>query len=210
VEHAENVDLALAVCSSLGIERGLALHGMQLAYPDPGALTLERVSLGAERFTIVNGFAANDPESTALVWRLSLSRAAPGATKIALFNCRVDRADRSQQLGEAVAAFGAADHYVVCGTGTSFFSSSALRAGLDKSRLVVAEGEGAEVLARRLAHLSGSNGFVVGLGNIGGVGLELLDHLRRLRAAPLLSAAPRLPSRLPQRPASSFGEVPSS
>lgn len=198
IEHAENVDLALRICMDLGVPRHVALAGMQVAHPDPGALTMEKVRLGREAFTVVNGFAANDPESTGQVWELALQRCPEDFVKIALVNCRADRADRSGQLGEAVMQWTRADYYVVSGTGTSFFVHAAERAGLDRSRLVVAEGESAPVLASRLAHLSGTRGLVVGLGNIGGVGLELLDHLRELQAAPPLSRAPRQPSRLPR------------
>ncbi len=203
VEHAENVDLALRICADLGVSRALSLAGMQAAHPDPGALTLERVQVGREAFTVVNGFAANDPESTGQVWELAVKRAPRRAKKIALVNCRADRADRSQQLGEAVVGWTVADYYVVSGTGTAFFVHAAERAGIDRFRLVVAEGEDAPVLAQRLAHLSGAEGLVVGLGNIGGVGLELLDHLRALRCRPPVSLAPRQPSRLPTLPLAS-------
>ncbi|HSC86620.1 MAG TPA: poly-gamma-glutamate synthase PgsB [Polyangiaceae bacterium] len=210
VEHAENVDLALRICVDLGVPRELALSGMQVAYPDPGALTMERVHMGRESFIVVNAFAANDPESTGQVWELSLHHARAGAKRIALFNCRADRADRSRQLAEAAVSWSPADHYVVTGSGTHFFVSAAARHGLDMSRIVVAEGEAAPTLARRLGHLSGENGLVVGLGNIGGIGLALLDHLRELRAAPLLSAAPRRPSRLPSRTTTPGESRPSS
>lgn len=198
VEHAENVELALKICVDLGVDRQLALRGMQLAHPDPGALTIERIQMGRESFTVVNGFAANDPESTEKVWELAVERAGAGRTTIALINCRADRADRSQQLGSAVVGWTAADYYVVTGTGTQFFVTAAAQAGLDASRVVVAEGEKADILAQRLGHLSGGAGLVVGVGNIGGVGLELLDHLRALRAEPPVSRAPRHPSRLPE------------
>jgi len=208
VEHAENVELALRICVDLGVERQLALRGMQLAHPDPGALTIERIQLGRESFTVVNGFAANDPESTERIWELAVLRAGLGRTKIALINCRADRAERSQQLGAVVVRWTAADYYVVTGTGTHFFVVAAAQTGLDPSRVVVAEGEQAAVLAQRLAHLSGGAGLVVGLGNIGGVGLQLLDHLRALRSQPPVSRAPRHPSRLPELPGPTASAAP--
>jgi len=38
IEHAENVQLALAVCAEVGVPRDVALLGMQHSHPDTGAL----------------------------------------------------------------------------------------------------------------------------------------------------------------------------
>ncbi len=177
VEHAENVALALAVCADLGVERAVALAGMQGAQPDPGALTIVPTELRGQRVTFVNGFAANDPESTEMVWELALARSPSARRRVALVNCRGDRPERSQQLGQAVARWTRADSYVVIGTGTSFFTSAAERAGLSRGELHVAEHEDVPTILTRLAQLAGENALVVGLGNIGGVGFELVAAL---------------------------------
>lgn len=179
IEHAENVDLALRICSDLGVPRAVALRGMQEVTPDPGALLTWRAQVQGQRITLINGFAANDPESTGQVWELASAWAGPRAKRIALFNCRADRADRSHQLGEAVVKWPLADHYVIVGTGTQFFLHAAEAAGLDRARLVTSEGESAAVLVERLAHLAGDQGVVVGLGNIGGVGLDLIEEFKQ-------------------------------
>jgi hypothetical protein len=44
-EHADNVALALRLCGDLGVEREVALEGMWLARPDPGAMTCQRSGL---------------------------------------------------------------------------------------------------------------------------------------------------------------------
>jgi poly-gamma-glutamate synthase PgsB/CapB len=177
VEHAENVALALAVCGDLGVPRDVALRGMQRAEPDPGALTIVPTRLRGQRVTFVNGFAANDPESTEMVWELAVARSGGAERRVALVNCRGDRPERSQQLGQAVARWTRADSYVVIGTGTSFFTSAAERAGLSRGELHVAEHEDVPTILTRLAQLAGENALVVGLGNIGGVGLELVAAL---------------------------------
>lgn len=178
IEHRENVALALRVCRDLGIARRTALAGMQAARPDPGALTVEKRMSFGRRLCFVNGFAANDPESTGQVWEIALGRNQEFTRKVALVNCRVDRPERSVQLGEACVRWTPADHYVVTGTGTTFFVHAAERAGLARSRLQVLEGARAPALAESLAGLADPEGLVVGLGNIGGVGLELMDFLR--------------------------------
>ncbi len=183
VEHAENVRLALAVCGDLGVPRDVALRGMQSARPDPGALTIEAARVGQRSFSFVNGFAANDPESTELVWELALAHAGERRQRIALVNCRRDRPDRSQQLGQALVGFTRADAYVVIGTGTHFFTAAAERAGLERAQLWVLENEGARSVLLRLAALSEEAALVVGMGNIGGVGLELLELLAQKEQA---------------------------
>lgn len=178
IEHAENVALALRVCLDLGVPRRAALAGMQAARPDPGALTIERRSWQGRDIWFINGFAANDPESTGQVWELAQKRTPSARRRVALFNCRLDRADRSAQLGESCPSWTLADRYLVCGTGTHFFTSAAERAGLDRARIVAVDGEEAPRVLERLFDLAGEEGLVVGMGNISGVGLELIDALR--------------------------------
>lgn len=178
IEHAENVQLALAVCEELGVTRRAALVGMQRTRPDPGALTIEYIRFEGQELVFVNGFAANDPESTGQVWELALARTDRGVRRIALVNCRADRADRSAQIGHAVASWTAADAYVVVGTGTHFFLQRAREAGVDPKKLVASASHTATELARELKAIAGPSGVVVGMGNIGGIGLELIAKLR--------------------------------
>ena len=74
VAHAENVALALRVCAEFGIDKQTALYGMWAATPDPGVMRVlqPRFQSGAthQRLAIINGFAANDPESTAHILSL--------------------------------------------------------------------------------------------------------------------------------------------
>lgn len=178
IEHAENVQLALAVCEELGVPRRTALIGMQRARPDPGALTIEYVRFEGREFVFVNGFAANDPESTGQVWELALARTDSGVRRVALINCREDRADRSTQLGDAVARWTPADAYLVVGTGRSFFTHRALAAGIPEEAIISSSSHTPVELARELSALAGPHGVAVGIGNIGGIGLELIAKLR--------------------------------
>ena len=107
--------------------------------PDPGALTLHEIDFFGRRLLFANGLAANDPESTGRIWRTVLDLVPDVGRRIALFNCRVDRPDRSRQLGEACVDWPPADHYVLMGTGTYIFARAATRCGLDVRKLVIAE-----------------------------------------------------------------------
>jgi poly-gamma-glutamate synthase PgsB/CapB len=181
-EHAENVALALAVCAELGVDRDAALRGMRLAAPDPGALAEWHWQEGEKQIWLINGFAANDPQSSQEIWDLSLGRFPQAERRIALFNCRGDRPERSWRLGQACAAWQPADRYLLVGGGVHHFARAAGEAGLDMRRVVLARGQSAEEIFANLLTLAAGATLVVGLGNIGGLGLELV-RLFQSRAA---------------------------
>jgi len=176
VEHAENVALALKVCHSVGVERNVALQGMWTARPDPGAMTAHEMNFFGREINFVNGFAANDPQSTERIWRLALERYADVEKRIAIFNCRADRPDRSRQLGSVVPAWPAADYYMLIGSGTFIFAKVAIKAGLDPRKLVFAEDHPAEDIFERIVELTGRRSLAMGMANIGGIGLDVVRY----------------------------------
>ncbi len=177
-EHARNVALALAVCTSLGVDRQTALAGMWLATPDAGALVDWHWQEGDKQFWLVNGFAANDPASSREIWVAALDRFA-----------EVQRRHRAGQLpgrsaraigpsGRTAAGWPPADHYVLCGGGTRHFARQAAKAGIDPGRITVVAGRGVDAILATLHRLAGSTTLVVGLGNIGTAGLELVEYFQ--------------------------------
>lgn len=178
VEHQENVALALSVCRDLGIDRQRALTGMWAGTPDPGVMTEHRLDYFGRRITFVNGFAANDPESTERIWRMALDRYPRAAKRVAIFNCRQDRPERSVQLAEACIRWPAADSYMLIGSGAYIFATHAVRAGLDPLRLVFAEERAVDELFEILIDLCDTSALIMGMGNIGGPGLDLVRYFR--------------------------------
>ena len=179
IEHSENVALALAVCLHLGVERAAALRGMQTARPDPGVLRRHVVHVGEKRVEFINAFAANDPDSTLLIWqRLGLEREKPGTRRIVLANCRPDRLQRSEQLAEFVARRVRADHVILSGEGTDLVGFLAVKFGLAPDRLSNLGGRGAESVYEHVLDLVQHEAVVVGIGNIVGLGEEIVLHFR--------------------------------
>lgn len=176
-EHKENVALALRVCDSLGVDRESALRGMRGAAPDPGALMFFHLDYFGRELVFVNAFAANDPVSSAQIWEMCVRRF-PEHRKVCVFNCRVDRSDRSRQLGESLTSWTRPDRIILVGTGTGFFGRAAAAAGVDVSGIVNAEGVAARAAFERIIELCGRRTLVVGLGNIGGLGLDLVRLFR--------------------------------
>mgnify|MGYP002623866268 FL=1 len=179
IEHPENIALALRVCCELGIDRQVALQGMWQATPDPGAMNLYEVDELQQKIIFVNGFAANDPESTGHNWNMVVDRFHGVDRRIAVVNCRADRTDRSVQLADACLRWKPADHYMVIGSATDAFARRAITKGMDRKRLTCAERMPAGALYEKLGHVSGRSALAMGMGNISGPGLELLDFFRQ-------------------------------
>ncbi len=179
IEHAENVALALEVCAHLGVARDAALRGMQSAQPDPGVLRRYVVRVGEKRVEFVNAFAANDPDSTLLIWqRLGLETPTPGTRHIVLANCRPDRLQRSEQLAEFVSRRVRADHVVLSGEGTDLVGFLAVKYGLPPGNLSNLGNRSAESVYEHVLDLVEHGAVVVGIGNIVGLGEEIVLHFR--------------------------------
>lgn len=195
-EHPDNVALALRVCAELGVSREVALRGMWKCPPDPGALTRHELEFFGRRLVFYNAFAANDPVSTEQLWQRANDQTPEAEQRIAIFNCRADRPDRSLQLGLEFTRWRPADFLVLMGSGTYLFARAATRAGFDPARLVVVEDLSVEEIFETVVALVGRSALVVGMGNIGGQGLPLTRYFRN-------RAAPALPRGVP-----ALGEVP--
>ena len=175
-EHQENIELALAVCEEVGVDNDTALRGMWRAKPDPGAMTEAEVEFFGRHIVFVNGFAANDPTSTRYIWEQSLRRHRELHRRIAVFNCRSDRADRSEQLARSYASWTQADEVVLLGSGQYIFARAAVKSGLDPTRLVFVDRTHPADVFEILLGLAESSALVMGLGNIAGPGLALAEY----------------------------------
>ncbi len=186
-EHAENVALALDVCRALGVKRADALRGMQALAPEVGATRVQTVDFFGRDIVFVNAFAANDPDSTEMIWERVVDHYGQGRFKLAVVNCRFDRPQRSQQLAEVAGRWTPADHYVLMGSGTLLFARPAVRAGIPPSRMTVAEGlDQHELFEVVLEHTEG-DALIVGMCNVHGGGAELARQFnnRATRSQPL-------------------------
>jgi hypothetical protein len=126
----------------------------------------------------VNGFAANDPESTERIWNMAIERYPDVKKRIAIFNCRADRPDRSKQLAEVLVNWQSADYYFLIGSGTYIFAKYAVANGVDPKKLSMVEGHSVDEIFERVIDLAGRSALVMGMANIGGPGLELVRYFR--------------------------------
>ncbi len=175
-EHRENVALALEVCRHLGIEREQALNGIIQSRPDPGALRIHQVLLNGHRVSLYNALAANDPDSTLLIYE-RIGR--PRNRFQVLINCRNDRIDRSLQIADMIARDLPADIYYVCGRETAPLIRRAVRQGVPREKFIVLEGWSFEDIRDEIGRRIADDSVLLAIGNIVGYGEQLIDYLTR-------------------------------
>lgn len=177
VEHKENVALALSLLADLDIPRDVALSGMHNANPDPGALTETLIDFFGKRIVFVNAFAANDPDSTSTIWNMFRERHQDVDRVIAVVNLRADRPTRTIQLAQAP-FWRSADHVILIGSGTYLFAKEAVKQGFPAGRFVYSEHATADRIFEDVIAHCGESNLVMGMANMGGMGLELNQHFR--------------------------------
>jgi poly-gamma-glutamate synthase PgsB/CapB len=175
-EHPENVALALKVLESFGITKEAAIPGMWKANADPGALKEYVVNYFGRRIVFVNGFAANDPESSETIWNMSIARHKDVKKVMAIFNLREDRPARTLQMVNDTAFWKQADKVIVMGTGAYQFIKAAAKSGMDPALFVDASDDRVEGIFEKILENCASSNLLIGMGNIGGFGLPLVSY----------------------------------
>jgi len=177
IEHKENVALALAVSEHLGIDREVALTGMYKAVPDAGSLKLSRVNVFQKKINFFNAFAANDPQSTLMIWEKIKQEIGLRGVKIILLNTRQDRLDRAKQLTNLIGSeikdeFG---FLILIGQSAEVVEELAVASGVKRSKIVnLGWTEPQAVFEAVLAYTSDES-TVVAIGNMGGMGGMVAD-----------------------------------
>jgi gamma-polyglutamate synthase len=180
IEHPENVALSIAVCESLGISREQALEGMRKAQPDPGALRIWDLEMDGRHYSLVNAFAANDPQSTKTIWNMIKDHPSLDHEHICAFlNTRADRVNRTSQLLELILKDIKPDSLFVRGDKLERFEKpyfSKVKGRVEQ----FSQNQKASVFAKKLLSQKG-NTLIFGIGNIVGSGFQILDELRKYR-----------------------------
>lgn len=181
VEHRENVAIALKLLAELGVARDVALEGMWAAAPDPGALTEHELSFFGRRIVFVNAFAANDPDSTARVFKLARQRHPEFERVLAVFNLREDRPLRTCQLARNTDFWHDAEHVILLGGGAHLFAREAGLSGVNSERFLIVDDPTIDGMFESIIALCRRETMVIGMGNIGGPGHDLVRMFKNRR-----------------------------
>jgi poly-gamma-glutamate synthase PgsB/CapB len=176
LEHKSNVALALAVCSKMGVASADALRGMQNVVPDPGVLRIFTITHADRTIEFVNAFAANDPDSYVVIWKLLEPFMTPSKKTVVVVNCRKDRIQRTESMAELIATKIRADHFFLVGELTTVLQHRAIALGLPGSRISNLVDASAEEVYEEILSKSEGHAIVVGIGNIVGFGEEIVTH----------------------------------
>lgn len=175
-EHAENVALALAITDSLNIDRSLALDAMYKTLPDEGALRKFNYRYGNYTMHFYNALAANDPESSAIIWNGVTEIEGEEKEYVVLFNSRKDRKNRSEEMIEFASKL-SFNFLALTGENVELVKTMALKNGIPKDKIIlIGEKEPEEQLNELVSELS-KDSVVVAMGNMGAGGAELSSHI---------------------------------
>jgi len=174
IEHKENVALALAVCKHLGVDRKTALKGMYAAVPDEGVLTRSIIQQEDKKISFYNAFAANDPESSLMIWNNIMALTPENDLRIVLLNTREDRLDRARQLVEMTGQRLKIDYMVLIGQRSEVVKEMALKNQIEKEKIIDIGWTKPENVYRKLLPFLSRNTTIVAIGNMGGMGAEVV------------------------------------
>lgn len=177
-EHKENVNLALKVCEILGVERKNALEAMWKVNPDPGALSVSPIHFFGKEFIYVNAMAANDPNSTKLIWSSVIDRYPQYNKRYILFHTRDDRPERSHQLTKEFANWEGYDAVILIGSSTSLAFKYLKTYSKKDIPIFVWEHLSLDGIFESLLSILPKQSMVFGIGNIVGLGMDLSLYLK--------------------------------
>ena len=181
IEHKDNVALALAICEHLEVDRETALKGMYNAIPDAGALRRYEVKAFQKQLFFYNAFAANDPDSTLLVWQKIRDEIGFDGTRIVLLNTRHDRLDRARQLAEMVARKLAdeIDYLILMGQSTEVVENMTTGYGLPGKKIINMGWTTPPRVFEKVLAATEKMSTIVAIGNMGGMGAETSEYFEQ-------------------------------
>jgi len=172
-EHRENVALAVEVCRQLGVKKEPALEEIYRSMPDPGVLRRYDLMINGKRIALYNALAANDPDSTYLIYERMEKT---GSHIYLIVNCRSDRIDRSLQMGELIARKMPAELFFATGGHTAPFIRKAISLGVQKRKIIDLGGRNVEDVYERISSMIPDDSTIFAVGNIVGYGENLIKY----------------------------------
>jgi poly-gamma-glutamate synthase PgsB/CapB len=192
LEHPENVAIAMEAARALGIRPDIAARGIRRTNPDPGAACV--IDLEGENgpWSLIDLFAANDPESTFRALDVITPLFGRTIRPVVLFASRSDRTARSAEFASALVRDRERFSVVVVwGERTRAVVRALNKRGLPAGRLVDAGSISPSALTAMVDRLMIGDRVLLGVGNIVGPAQAWLEYLSVQSVRATRSPAPR-------------------
>ena len=179
IEHKENVSLALDICSQLGVDRAIALAEMKRSIPDEGVLRRFTVNENNKRIHFYNALAANDPESTIMIWSAIRNQADKDEHFMFLLNTRQDRQDRAIRLVDMMSKLDYSSIGLV-GESLDMVVSMCEKQGIKRENIHAIGDKPTANQFDDLCKGSTKKTTILAIGNMGAGGAELSEYFEKI------------------------------
>jgi len=144
---------------------------MYKAIPDAGALKRSTVNVFQKEINFYNAFAANDPQSTLMIWNKIKEEMGLRGVKIILLNTRQDRLDRAKQLTGMVGKElnDQFDYLILIGQSAEVVEELAVSDGVKRNKIVNLGWTEPEAVFEAILAYTAEQSTVVAIGNMGGM-----------------------------------------
>ena len=178
IEHKDNVALALDICASLGVDRGIALTEMKRSIPDEGVLRRFTVNEEGKRIHFYNALAANDPESTIMIWNAIKGQSDEDEHMMFLLNTRQDRQDRAIRLVDMMSKLDYSSIGLI-GESLDMVVNMCLKQDIEKHKVHGIGAKSTEEQYNDLCRVSEIKTTIIAIGNMGAGGSELSEYFEQ-------------------------------
>ncbi|MEI6275715.1 MAG: poly-gamma-glutamate synthase PgsB [Prolixibacteraceae bacterium] len=174
----ENVQLALAVCGAAGVNDQVAKEGIMKCLSNFQS-PLSMVTHDSKEITFLNAFAVNDVDSTDRFIHHWQTNTGKKENISVILNTRTDRPIRTDLFAGWIAQNSSTiNTVIVTGNHVNRAKYFMLQAGIDKQKIVVWRKKQIANLKASLFNAVSDQSFVVGIGNIQGVGFKVISEMR--------------------------------
>lgn len=182
IEHADNVALALDICMNLGVDRKVALAAMYETIPDEGALKEFKYISEDYQMNFYNALAANDPESSKVIWNNVEQQHGAESEYVVLFNSRKDRKSRSEEMIAFISNL-SFDFLALTGESIDLVQGMALKNNIAKDKIILIGERHPQEQLDCIGSKVRRNSVVVAMGNMGAGGAELSNYVEQNQLA---------------------------
>ncbi len=174
----ENVALALTVCEEAGVKRSHCESGILNCILNSESPLITVTDTG-KTFHLLNAFSVNDIDSTASFIKHWMNVIDFDGKITLILNTRADRPLRSQLFAEWIAQnHDSYQRIILTGNHTFKARSVLIKSGVEKSKIESWKGEHLRNISTNLINTMANRSLVVGVGNIGGDGFNIMKQLK--------------------------------